>query len=100
MADRDEENEDGARGSTTPNTKDAVKSLTAQVSIYLSIYLKIYPCALFTLFCCVCSNALSLFNCLTLEMTKGVKVYKCLLLKEFILGYKVQKYRVLSSQDS
>lgn len=37
MADRDEENEDGARGSTTPNTKDAVKSLTAQVSIYLSI---------------------------------------------------------------
>ncbi|KAJ0259753.1 Protein Brevis radix-like 1 [Hirschfeldia incana] len=31
MADRDEENEDGARRSTTPNTKDAVKSLTTQI---------------------------------------------------------------------
>ncbi|CAH8300090.1 unnamed protein product [Eruca vesicaria subsp. sativa] len=32
MADRDyEEDEDGARGSTTPNTKDAVKSLTTQM---------------------------------------------------------------------
>jgi len=33
MADRGEEDEeDEARGSTTPNTKEAVKSLTTQVS--------------------------------------------------------------------
>ncbi|KAF8108945.1 hypothetical protein N665_0104s0255 [Sinapis alba] len=31
MADRDEEDEDVARGSTTPNTKEAVKSLTTQI---------------------------------------------------------------------
>lgn len=40
MADRgDEEEEDGARGSTTPNTKEAVKSLTTQVSLSLSLSL-------------------------------------------------------------
>ena len=33
MVDRDEEDEDVARGSTTPNTKEAVKSLTTQVSL-------------------------------------------------------------------
>lgn len=32
MADRGEDEEDEARGSTTPNTKEAVKSLTTQVS--------------------------------------------------------------------
>ncbi|KAL0671256.1 hypothetical protein Bca4012_033960 [Brassica carinata] len=31
MVDRDEEDEDVARGSTTPNTKEAVKSLTTQI---------------------------------------------------------------------
>ncbi|KAG2326685.1 hypothetical protein Bca4012_035622 [Brassica carinata] len=30
-SDRDDEDEDGARGSTTPNTKEAVKSLTTQI---------------------------------------------------------------------
>lgn len=36
-ADGGEEVENGARGVTTPNTKEAVKSLTTQVSLSLSI---------------------------------------------------------------
>lgn len=35
-ADGGEEVENGARGGTTPNTKEAVKSLTIQVSLSLS----------------------------------------------------------------
>lgn len=38
MADGGEDVEDEARGSTTPNTKDAVKSLTTQVSFFVDPY--------------------------------------------------------------
>lgn len=99
MADGGEEEEDEARGNTTPNTKEAVKSLTTQVSF--SLFFTCWSLCSFSLyfaaFCLVTLVVKQLIkwylNCSTMVVKKGVS--KSFSIIDFKFGYQSTKqYRV------
>lgn len=80
-ADGGEEVENGARGVTTPNTKEAVKSLTTQVSLSLSYLISFFS---FTLFLMLC------LNCLVRETKQRHRTQLT-----YLLLYKIRKKKAI-----